>query len=258
VPTNALIASILSIPSAPQYCDIRNCDFQPMFINPPRERAYPPNVGRTKCHKEKTPMAAINKNDNGVRSRTANVYDIKIFYREAADRQAPALLLLHSFPSSSHMARNLIPLLGANYHVIAPDLQSVGFCDSSVGRNSSTPSAISLTLSIALLKRSACGTTRSTFSTRARQSELLIALKHPERVTAIVSQNGNAYQEGLSDRWNPIEKYWRARAEANRVTFRDFLKPETTWFQQLRGVSDESLVAPESFSLDWVLSNREV
>jgi len=85
---------------------------------------------------------------------------------------------------------------------------------------------------------------------------LRLALKHPERVTAIVSQNGNAYREGLNNGWNPIEKYWREPTEANRTALREFLKPETTKFQYVHGVSEEALVAPESYTLDSALLAR--
>jgi pimeloyl-ACP methyl ester carboxylesterase len=206
--------------------------------------------------KEGIPMAANNTNENGVRYRTAKVDDIKIFYREAGDCKAPALLLLHGFPSSSHMFRNLIPLLSDHYRVVAPDLPGFGFSESPVR------SEFKYTFG-----HLADVIDRFTEEIGLRHYALYIfdygapvglrlALKHPERVTAIVSQNGNAYREGLSDGWNPIEKYWRAPTEANRVALRQFLKPETTKFQYVHGVSDESLVAPESYSLDSALLER--
>ena len=201
-------------------------------------------------------MAAISTSDYRVRYRTANVDGLKIFYREAGDRKAPALLLLHGFPTSSHMFRNLIPLLSDRYHILAPDLPGFGFSDS--------PDRPQFTYTFAHLTEVIHRFTEEMglqhyalyiFDYGAPVG-LRLALKHPERVTAIVSQNGNAYQEGLSDGWNPIEKYWRAPTEANRAALRDFLKPETTRFQYVHGVSDESLVAPESYSLDSALLAR--
>jgi pimeloyl-ACP methyl ester carboxylesterase len=201
-------------------------------------------------------MAAISTSDYGVRYRTANVTGLNIFYREAGDRKAPALLLLHGFPTSSHMFRDLIPLLNDQYHIVAPDLPGFGFSDS--------PDRSQFKYTFAHLTEVI---DRFTGEVGLRHYALYIfdygapvglrlALKHPERVTAIVSQNGNAYQEGLSNGWNPIEKYWRAPTEANRAALREFLKPETTKFQYVHGVSEETLVAPESYTLDSALLGR--
>jgi pimeloyl-ACP methyl ester carboxylesterase len=198
-------------------------------------------------------MAAINTSDYGVRYRTTNVDGLKIFYREAGDYKAPALLLLHGFPTSSHMFRDLIPLLSDRYHIVAPDLPGFGFSDS--------PDRSQFTYTFAHLTEVI---DRFTGEIGLQHYALYIfdygapvglrlALKHPERATAIVSQNGNAYQEGLSNGWNPIEKYWRAPTEANRAALREFLKPETTKFQYVHGVSEEALVAPETYTLDSAL-----
>jgi pimeloyl-ACP methyl ester carboxylesterase len=201
-------------------------------------------------------MAAIHTSDYDVRYRTANVDGVKIFYREAGDSKAPALLLLHGFPTSSHMFRDLIPLLSDRYHVVAPDLPGFGFSDS--------PDRSQFKYTFAHLTEVI---DRFTGEIGLQHYALYIfdygapvglrlALKHPERVTAIVSQNGNAYQEGLSNGWNPIEKYWRAPTEANRAALREFLKPETTKFQYVHGVSEEALVAPESYTLDSALLGK--
>jgi pimeloyl-ACP methyl ester carboxylesterase len=201
-------------------------------------------------------MAAIHTSDYDVRYRTANVDGVKIFYREAGDSKAPALLLLHGFPTSSHMFRDLIPLLSDRYHVVAPDLPGFGFSDS--------PDRSQFKYTFAHLAEVI---DRFTGEIGLQHYALYIfdygapvglrlALKHPERVTAIVSQNGNAYQEGLSNGWNPIEKYWRAPTEANRAALREFLKPQTTKFQYVHGVSEEALVAPESYTLDSALLGK--
>jgi pimeloyl-ACP methyl ester carboxylesterase len=201
-------------------------------------------------------MATIHTSDPVTRYRTANVDGINIFYREAGDPESPNVLLLHGFPTSSHMFRNLIPLLSDRYHVVAPDLPGFGFSDA--------PDRAQFTYTFAHLAEVIDRFTEAiglkgyglyVFDYGAPVG-LRLALKHPERVTAIISQNGNAYREGLSDGWNPIEKYWRAPTEANRAALREFLKPETTKWQYVHGVTEESLVAPESYTLDSALLAR--
>ena len=154
------------------------------------------------------------------------------------------------------MFRDLIPLLNDHYHVVAPDLPGFGFSDS--------PDRSQFTYTFAHLAEVIDGLTEVVGFQRyalyifdyGAPVGLRLALKHPERVTAIVSQNGNAYQEGLSNGWNPIQKYWREPTEANRAALRELLKPETTKFQYVYGVSEEALVAPESYTLDSALLAR--
>ncbi len=188
--------------------------------------------------------------------RTAAVDDRNIFYREAGDAKAPALLLLHGFPTSSHMFRDLIPLLADRYRVVAPDLLGFGFSDA--------PDRARFQYTFDNLAKLVDGFTQAiglklyaiyVFDYGAPVG-FRLALAHPERITAIVSQNGNAYEEGLSQGWNPIQKYWQEPTEANRAALRDFLKPETTRFQYVHGVPDETLVAPESYALDAALLAR--
>src|SRR6266700_3775449 len=180
----------------------------------------------------------------------------KIFYREAGSETAPAILLLHGFPTSSHMFRNLIPALADRYHVVAPDLPGFGFSDApdhkrfryTFDRLAQTIDRFTETIG---LKRHAL----YVFDYGAPVG-LRLALAHPERITAIISQNGNAYEEGLSQGWNPIQKYWKEPTEANRAALREFLKPEATRSQYLYGVQDETLVAPEAYELDSALLVR--
>jgi pimeloyl-ACP methyl ester carboxylesterase len=139
----------------------------------------------------------------------ANVNGLKIFYREAGPKSAPAILLLHGFPTSSHMFRDLIPALADRYHLVAPDLPGFGFSDAP-DRNQfrytfeNLAKVIDSFIETIGLERYAI----YVFDYGAPLG-LRLALAHPERITAIVSQNGNAYEEGLSQGWNPIQKYWK-------------------------------------------------
>jgi pimeloyl-ACP methyl ester carboxylesterase len=188
--------------------------------------------------------------------QTIQVDGINIFYREAGSATSPTVLLLHGFPTSSHMFRNLIPKLADNYHVVAPDLPGFGFSDS--------PPRDKFKYTFENLARVIGAFTEKLGLKRfaiyifdyGAPVGLRLALMHPERISAIVSQNGNAYEEGLSEGWNPIQKYWKEPSAANRVALRDFLKPEATKWQYTHGVADASLIAPESYALDSALLAR--
>jgi pimeloyl-ACP methyl ester carboxylesterase len=178
--------------------------------------------------------------------RTADVNGSKIFYREAGAANAPKLLLLHGFPTSSHMFRDLIPRLADRFRIVAPDLPGFGQSD--------PPKA---------------NTFESLADSTARFTEIVgfdrfavyvfdygaptgfrLALRHPERIGAIVSQNGNAYVEGLSDGWDPIRAYWQDATQANRDALRAFLTPQTTYWQYTHGVPDPARVSPDGYTLD--------
>ena len=191
-----------------------------------------------------------------VRYQYAAVDDSRIFYREAGSKNAPTILLLHGFPTSSHMFRNLIPALSDHYRVIAPDLPGFGFSES--------PDRSRFSYTFANLAQIIDGFTQSiglnhyaiyVFNYGAPVG-FRLALAHPDRVTAIISQNGNAYEEGLSEGWNPIQKYWKQPTPANRAALREFLNPESTKWQYVHGVQDELLVAPEAYTLDSALLGR--
>ena len=187
---------------------------------------------------------------------TVNVEGNKIFYREAGPKTAPNVLLLHGFPTSSHMFRNLIPLLAEHYHVIAPDLPGFGFTDALDRKGfrytfENLAKTIDQFTQTIKLDRYAI----YVFDYGAPVG-LRLALAHPERVSAIISQNGNAYEEGLSQGWNPIQKYWKDPTAANRAALRDFLTPDATKSQYLYGVQDQNKVAPEAYTLDSALLAR--
>ena len=180
----------------------------------------------------------------------------RIFYREAGPETAPTILLLHGFPTSSHMFRNLIPALADRYHVVAPDLPGFGFADAP-GREQFRYTFENLTKAIDSFTQS-IGLERFAIYVFDYGAPVgfRLALARPERITAIISQNGNAYLEGLSQGWNPIQKYWKEPTPENRTALRDFLKPEATKWQYVHGVQDESQVAPESYELDSALLAR--
>jgi pimeloyl-ACP methyl ester carboxylesterase len=179
--------------------------------------------------------------------RTANVDGSKVFYREAIAVGAPKLLLLHGFPSASHMFRDLIPLLSDRFHLIAPDLPGFGNSEMPAGAHTFDRMAdvIDRFTEIVGLERYAI----YVFDYGAPVG-FRLAVKHPDRITGIISQNGNAYEEGLSDGWNPIRSYWQNPSEANRTALRAFLKPEATVWQYTHGVTDPTRVAPDGYSLD--------
>jgi len=182
--------------------------------------------------------------------RYADADGLKIFYREAGASDSPTLLLLHGFPTSSHLFRNLIPALADRYHVVAPDLPGFGFSDSPDRKRfrytfENLAKIIDRFTETLGLDRYAI----YVFDYGAPVG-FRLALAHPDRITAIISQNGNAYEEGLSEGWNPIQKYWKDPSAQNRAALHEFLTPEATKWQYLHGVQDTTRVAPEAYELD--------
>jgi len=190
------------------------------------------------------------------RYRSVDVDGLRMFWREAGADTSPAVLLLHGFPTSSHMFRNLIPDLADDYHVLAPDLPGFGY--------SEAPDRVRFKYTFDHL-----ADVIDRFTAVARLSRYAVyvfdygapvgfrlATRHPERISAIISQNGNAYAEGLSEGWKPIQRYWTEPTPEHRAALRDFLTPEATRWQYVHGVGDESLVAPEGYTLDSALLAR--
>jgi pimeloyl-ACP methyl ester carboxylesterase len=182
--------------------------------------------------------------------RFADVDGVKIFYRQAGNPGKPVLLLLHGFPSASHMFRDLIPLLADRFHIVAPDLPGFGQSDMPDRKTFAytfdhIAHVIGRFTEVIGIERFAIYVFDYGAPTGFR-----IAMDHPERITGIISQNGNAYEEGLSDGWNPIRAYWKEPSQANRDALRAFLAPETTRWQYVHGVTDEARVSPDGIALD--------
>src|SRR6202451_2362216 len=182
---------------------------------------------------------------------------VQVFYRSAGDANAPVVLLLHGFPSSSFMFRELIPRLANDYRVIAPDLPGFGFTEIPAERKY-LYSFDGLALTIEAFTRALSLNRYAIYVfDYGAPTGFRLAMAHPERVTAIVSQNGNAYEQGLGDAWGPIRKYWASPTAENRDVIRkNVLTLEGTRWQYTHGVADPETVPPESYTLDWALLQR--
>jgi pimeloyl-ACP methyl ester carboxylesterase len=182
---------------------------------------------------------------------------VEVFHRTAGDPSAPVVLLLHGFPASSFMFRELIPRLADQFRVIAPDLPGFGFTEVP-GKRAYTYSFDALAHTMEAFT-DALGLRRYAIYVfdYGAPTGFRLAMRHPERVTAIVSQNGNAYEEGLADAWGPIRKYWSEPTAENREVLRqNILTMEGTRWQYTHGVADPESVAPESYTLDAALLER--
>jgi pimeloyl-ACP methyl ester carboxylesterase len=185
-----------------------------------------------------------------IKYRSIELEGLDVFYREGGPSGGPKLLLLHGFPSSSHMFRDLIPRLADRFRIIAPDLPGFG--------RTSMPSRENFKYTFDNLARIMDRFTEVAGLDRfalyvfdyGAPTGFRMAMRHPERISTIISQNGNAYEEGLSDGWNPIRAYWQAPTQANREALRAFLTPEATLWQYTHGVPDPSAVSPDGYSLD--------
>jgi pimeloyl-ACP methyl ester carboxylesterase len=196
-------------------------------------------------------------NTSIVHYRNIQVNDLNVFYRESGAPDAPVVLLLHGFPTSSHMYRNLIPILNKRYRVIAPDLIGFGFSDA--------PEASKFRYTFDNLTKYIQGFVDQLglkkFAVQVfdygAPVGFRLAVANPEKITAIISQNGNAYEEGLSSAWNPIQKYWEEPTEENRNNLRMMTSSNLTKWQYFEGTPDPTLIAPETYTLDQLLLDRE-
>jgi pimeloyl-ACP methyl ester carboxylesterase len=182
---------------------------------------------------------------------------VSVFYREAGPADAPVLLLMHGYPASSHMFRELMPRLATRYRVIAPDLPGFGFTNVPAERNFTYTFDGLAQTAVAFVDALKLERYALYVFDYGAPVGLRLALKYPERVTALVSQNGNAYEEGLGDAWDPIRTYWAEPSAANRQVIHDaVLNLEGTRWQYCHGVPNPDEVAPESYTLDTFLFER--
>ena len=182
--------------------------------------------------------------------RTADVDGLTVFYREAGAAGAPTLVLLHGFPSASHMFRELIPLLAGRFHIVAPDLPGFGKSDMPARHDFDYTFQHITDVIDRLTERLGLDRFALYVFDYGAPVGFRMAMRHPERITAIISQNGNAYEEGLSDGWNPIQAYWKDPSAANREAIRMLLEPQTTIWQYTHGVPDTARVSPDGYGLD--------
>ena len=184
-----------------------------------------------------------------VHYRTSKIGDVELFYREAGPKNAPNVLLLHGWGASSFMFRNLIPVLATKHHVVAPDLPGFGLTVAPPREHFKYDFAhivdvVDRFTEVQHLDRYAVYVFDYGAPTGYR-----LALLHPERITAIISQNGNAYTEGLSQGWDPIKRYWAEPTQANRDALRGFMTLKTQKWQYEQGSPDPSLIEPEAYQL---------
>ncbi|MES2112581.1 MAG: alpha/beta hydrolase [Bacteroidota bacterium] len=187
---------------------------------------------------------------NKVHYNNTLVNDLNIFYREAGPADAPVIVLLHGYPTSSFMYRNLIPILAERYHVIAPDLPGFGFSDTPPRANFDYTFDNLAEVMNGLVKKMGLDTFALYVFDYGAPVGFRLALLNPDKITGIISQNGNAYTEGLSKEWTPLQKYWKEPTDENREALREFMSIHVTRFQYEHGVADTSLISPDTYTLD--------
>ncbi|MBW1654522.1 alpha/beta fold hydrolase [Flavobacterium quisquiliarum] len=209
-------------------------------------------MGQSKTNSNKSAGSSI----TNIHYQNTKVDGLNIFYRGAGHSGAPVILLLHGYPTSSHMFRNLIPILSEKYHVIAPDLPGFGFSD--------MPDRTQYSYTFDNLFKTMQGFIEQLALKRfavyvfdyGAPVGFRLSAANPEKITGIISQNGNAYEEGFSAVWNPIQKYWNEDTLENRNALKSSFAIEGTKFQYFHGVTDHSLIAPEAYTLDQYFLNR--
>lgn len=189
--------------------------------------------------------------------RTAKVDDVNIFYREAGPQDAPAVVLLHGFPSSSHMFRDLIPLLAKRYRVIAPDYPGFGYSDAPAADKFEYTFDRLAKIVDQFLQQKGIGKYSIYIQDYGSPVGFRLATAHPEKVQAIISQNGNAYDEGLSAFWGEyLTPYWKERNTETEAKMRGLLSLEATKMQYLTGVRNAEQVSPDAWQHDQALLDR--
>jgi pimeloyl-ACP methyl ester carboxylesterase len=191
-----------------------------------------------------------------VRYNTIRVNELDIFYREAGAADAPVILLLHGFPTSSNMFRNLIPRLAPSFHVVAPDYPGFGY-SSMPSHKDFAYTFENLTNAVEqLVDKLGLNSYSMYVMDYGAPVGYRLALRHPDRVQALIVQNGNAYDEGLLEFWDPIKKYWKDPTPQNREAIRFLVDPKSTRWQYENGVADRTLLDPTTWTLDQVLLDR--
>jgi len=188
--------------------------------------------------------------------RSATIEGVKMFYREAGPANAPVVLLLHGFPTSSHMFRNLIPLLADRYHVIAPDYPGFGQSDAPARASFSYTFGRYADMVDTLMGRVGAKRYAMYVMDYGAPVGYRLALKHPERVSALIIQNGNAYDEGLRNFWIPVKAYWNENTPARRNALANLVTLELTKFQYTDGMSDIARISPDNWVHDQALLDR--
>lgn len=188
--------------------------------------------------------------------RTAEVGELEIFYREAGPADAPVVVLLHGYPSSSHMYRNLIPALADRYRVIAPDLPGFGLSSSPDRADFTYSFAMFADVVDALLEKLGATSYALYVMDYGAPTGFRLALKHPERISAIITQNGNAYEDGLPSFWDPIRALWSDNSPAHRDALRPFFTLEGTKSQYTVGVKDTARLDPAAWLHDQLFLDR--
>jgi pimeloyl-ACP methyl ester carboxylesterase len=199
---------------------------------------------------------AVSRDLSEVHYATIRLGDVDVFYREAGPKAAPALLLLHGFPTSSNMFRNLIPRLAGSFHVIAPDYPGYGF-SGMPDRKAFAYTFENMTNIVEALTEQ-LGLNRYTMYVMDYGAPIgyRLALRHPEKVAGLIVQNGNAYEEGLLEFWDPIKKYWNNPVPENRTALSFLVTTDATKWQYQNGVSDLSLLDPTTWTLDQLGMDR--
>jgi pimeloyl-ACP methyl ester carboxylesterase len=202
---------------------------------------------------EAQPLQALNP---AISYNTVKIDNVDIFYREAGDKSKPTILLLHGFPTSSQMFRNLIPQLAGDYHVVAPDYP--GFGQSSMPKVSEFDYTFDNLSKIVEKFTETVGLKKYSLYVQDYGAPIgyRLAVKHPERVQALIVQNGNAYDEGLQDFWIPLKAFWKDKSEANAAKLRPFFEIEATKWQYTHGTRNAKNINPDAWTLDQSLLER--